>query len=179
MTTLLVGGLVLRPPAASDAAEALALVLDPDVRHWNPCPAVVDLASARAWCQRGGDWTTGDHATFTIEAGAAYAGNVSLHSIDSEQSSGSIGYRIAPAHRGRGIATAAVDAVTSFAFAELGLVRVQLLHAVPNEASCRVAVKAGFAHEGTLRSSGDYDGVRHDEHVHGRLCTDVTPAVDR
>ena len=46
-------------------------------------------------------------------------------------------------------------------------------HAVENEASCRVAQKAGFALEGITRKSWRYaDGNLHDEHLHARLRTD-------
>ena len=173
MTELRGDGLVLRPPRASEAAAALALLTEPEIDHWNPAPAVVDLATAEAWCLRGGDWSTGAHATFSVLLpDGDYAGNVSLHNIDAEHLTADVGYRVAAAHRGRGIATAALGLVTAYAFAERGLHRVQLLHAVPNEASCRVAVKAGYALEGILRQAALYAGRREDEHLHARLRTD-------
>ena len=78
--------------------------------------------------------------------------------------------------RGRGAATAAVTEVTTWSFTSLGIQRVELCHAVANPASCRVAVKAGYAIEGTLRSSWAHDdGHRYDEHIHGRLASDPRP----
>jgi RimJ/RimL family protein N-acetyltransferase len=71
------------------------------------------------------------------------------------------------------VATAAVGAVTRWAFGALGVERITLPHAVDNLASCRVAEKCGFPPEGVLR--GAYradDGSRHDEHLHARLATD-------
>jgi RimJ/RimL family protein N-acetyltransferase len=60
------------------------------------------------------------------------------------------------------------------AFDVLDLHRVTLYHAVDNEASCRVAVRAGFQLEGRLRQGYRYgDGTYHDEHVHGLLAADV------
>ncbi|MFH8800261.1 GNAT family N-acetyltransferase [Streptomyces sp. NPDC017936] len=41
--------------------------------------------------------------------------------------------------------------LTRWAFDELGLHRLRLCHAVANEASCRVAGKAGYAYAGTMR----------------------------
>jgi RimJ/RimL family protein N-acetyltransferase len=97
-------------------------------------------------------------------------------SIDRDFASGKIGYRVAPWQRRRGIGSEVVAAVTSWAFAEFGLARVQLEHAVANVGSCRVAVNAGFTYEGLLRSaSRDGLGERHDDHVHGRLATDPVP----
>lgn len=62
------------------------------------------------------------------------------------------------AHWGRGIATAAVRAVTAHAFREHGLRR---LFAVPfawNGASARVLEKAGYTLEGRMRQSAFKDG---------------------
>ena len=59
-------------------------------------------------------------------------------------------------------------------FVDLGLARIRLEHVTRNPASCRVAVKAGFLLEGTLRSAYlDPQGLRQDCHVHGRLATDA------
>lgn len=173
---LTVGGLLLRPPDERDAGDALAMLLDPETVVWNPAPAVVDVQSAQAWCKGLGDWTGGDHATFSVldADDERLLGTVSLHKVDQEQSTAEIGYRVGPWARGRGVGTAALRVVTAWAFVRLELHRVQLYHAVPNAASCRVATKAGFAAEGTLRSAGVYgDGRRYDEHLHGRLAGDV------
>lgn len=169
------GALVLRLPHRREAAAALAMLTDADVARWNPAPPVVDLATARSWCERGADWAAGGHATFSIidVATDGYVGNISVFEVDLEQGVGSVGYRIAPGHRGRGIATAALAAVRDWVFGHVGLIRLQLFHAVPNAASCRVAERCGFALEGVLRSSSVFgDGARYDEHLHARLATD-------
>ena len=60
------------------------------------------------------------------------------------------------------------------AFEVLGLHRLSLYHAVDNQASCGVALRAGFQLEGLLRQGYRYgDGNYHDEHVHGLLAADV------
>ncbi|HUP84066.1 MAG TPA: GNAT family protein [Acidimicrobiales bacterium] len=169
------GRLILRPPRRAEAAAALAMLTDPDVVLWNPAPLVVDVVSARDWCDRGSDWAAGGHATFSIVVTATgeYAGNVSLFDVDLTQGVGSIGYRVAPGHRRRGIATAALAATTAWALGDLRLFRVQVFHAVENEASCAVATRCGFALEGVLRSGSVFgDGLRHDEHLHARLACD-------
>jgi len=171
-------GWLLRPPQAADAADALAMLSDPEVRQWNPVSSVVDKATAEQWLARGADWSTGDHASFSVVDAATgrFAGSVSLHRIDREQANASIGYRVAAWARGRGAATAAVAVVSDWSFTDLGLVRVELCHAVSNPASCRVAVKAGYPMEGTLRQAMLYgDGQRYDEHIHGRLASDPRP----
>jgi RimJ/RimL family protein N-acetyltransferase len=171
---LAVGEFRLRPPQAVDAEDALAMLRDPQVMIWNPAPSIVDVASAEAWLARNADWTPGDHATFSVlDVDDRYAGVVSLHHVDRYQSTADIGYRVAPWARGRGVATAAVRAVTDWAFADLSLLRIQLFHGVGNPGSCRVAEKAGYGLEGVLRSATLYgDGQRHDDHLHARLATD-------
>ncbi len=101
-------------------------------------------------------------------------GNVSLFAIDTDDGVAKIGYRVHPDARGRGVARQMVDAVTRWAFTERGLARVQLEHAVPNLASCKVAAR------GRLRCSRAPRGRRtpcraegrEDCHIHGRLATD-------
>ena len=172
------GRLLLRPPRRSEAAAALAMLTDPDVQQWNPAPAVVDVATARDWCDRGADWTNGGHATFSIldaSDPSTYLGNISLFelALDPAHAQGSIGYRIAPPHRRRGVATIALRTVTAWAFRDVRLFRIQLFHAVANEPSCGVAERAGYRLEGVLRSGSTYgDGLRYDEHLHARLAND-------
>lgn len=174
---LAVMGVRLRAPLSGDAADALAMMRDPEVAIWNPAPSIVDVASAEAWLARNADWTPGDHATFSVvDADGRYAGVVSLHHVDRYQATADIGYRVAPWARGRGVATAAVRAVSDWAFADLSLLRIQLFHGVGNPASCRVAEKAGYVLEGVLRSGTLYgDGQRHDDHLHARLAADPVP----
>ena len=65
---------------------------------------------------------------------------------------GDIGYWVAPWARGRGIATRSVKLLSRWAVGELGMARVQLMTFVDNDASQRVAERAGFTREGVLRS---------------------------
>jgi RimJ/RimL family protein N-acetyltransferase len=172
------GRLQLRPPTDADAADALAMLQDPDVARWNQGPDGLDLDVARAWCRRGADWSSGEHATFSVldATSGRLLGNVSLHQIDRAEGDAEIGYRVAPWARGRGVATDSVAAVSRWAFGALDLVRIELAHAVLNPASCRVAEKAGYPLEGTLRASYVYgDGRRYDEHLHARLASDPEP----
>jgi RimJ/RimL family protein N-acetyltransferase len=167
--------LVVRPPLPGDAPEAFVLMNDPDVHRWNPTRACPDLATAEQWCRDGADWSDGSHATWhaVLRDTGRMVGNVSLFGIDADDLVAKIGYRVLPASRGRGIARQMVDVVTRWAFEERGLMRVQLEHAVPNTASCRVAVSAGFLLEGTARSAYAVPhGPREDSHIHGRLPGD-------
>jgi RimJ/RimL family protein N-acetyltransferase len=63
-----------------------------------------------------------------------------------------VGYWVAPQARGRGVATAAVRLLSAAAFEQLDLIRLDLIVAVGNVASVRVAEKAGYTREGVMRS---------------------------
>ncbi len=174
---LLTPSLRLRLPSEDDAERALVLLNDPDVRRWNPTREAPDLATAAAWCRSGADWSDGSHATWHAEdrETGLFVANVSMFAIDAEHATAHIGYRVMPDARGRGVGREALAAVAGWAFAERDLARIQLEHAVFNDASCRVAEAAGFRLEGLLRSSYAVEGERYDEHVHGRLASDPAP----
>jgi len=163
---LQVGELWLRPPSVDEAADALAMLHDPDVVRWNPAPDVVDLDEARAWCERGADWSTGEHATFSVlDLGTTrLLANISLHEIAPDRAKADIGYRVAPWARRQGVATAAVLAVTTWATTALELRRIELIHHVENVGSCLVARGCGYGFE-RLTDQG--------EHVHAVVVPPV------
>ena len=88
-----------------------------------------------------------------------------------------IGYAVHPDARGRGVATRAVRTLTRWLTEDPEgpqLPRVQLDHSVENQASCRVALAAGFEREGIRRAylplrDPDAPGGerRHDVCMHG------------
>ena len=71
-----------------------------------------------------------------------------------------IGYWVAPWARRRGVATAAVRAMSGWAFANAGVVRLELLTDWANVGSQRVALAAGFQREGVRRSAASDRGRR-------------------
>jgi RimJ/RimL family protein N-acetyltransferase len=166
------GELMLRRWREDDADAYWTALESPGGRLWHGSTLVTrdDIVAMLA---RRSDWTTGDHASWALVDGTDLLGSISLHRIDREQDDGEIGYWIAPAARGHGLAVLAAEAACRWAFADLGLHRIQLFHAVENTASARVAEKAGFTCEGRLRQSHRYrDGLRHDELLWARLTID-------
>ncbi|HET9092751.1 MAG TPA: GNAT family protein [Acidimicrobiales bacterium] len=166
---------MLRAWEAADAPVVLEAARDPAIGLFAPMPEVADggRAAARAWCEARADWSSGEQASWAVTEDGRVVGSISAFELDHDQSTGELGYFVLPAFRGRGIAGTALASVTSFCFERIGLWRLELFHAVENEASCAVASRAGFLHEGTHRQSFRYgDGVRHDEHLHGRLASD-------
>lgn len=73
-----------------------------------------------------------------------------------------VGYSIAPAHRGDRLASSALKALTAFAWTIPALHRMELYIEPWNSNSSRVAVASGFQREGLLRSHQEIGGIRRD-----------------
>jgi RimJ/RimL family protein N-acetyltransferase len=173
------GDVLLRRWREDDLDAAWAALQDPEIRRWNGTGSD-SRDDAAAMLGGRADWTSGTHASWAVvDAGTGeLLGSVSLHSIDREQGTAEVGYWTAPAARGRGVAGRAVDAACRWAFAVLPVERIELLHAVENPASGRVAERDGFTLEGRLRRSYRYaDGRKHDELLWSRLAGDPPPAT--
>lgn len=164
---LVAGDLLLRPWKDDDAAALLEVYADPDVRRWH----VERLDSAEAWAYaaRWADlWRTGRRAGWAVERDGVLSGRVTLTRIVLEGGQAEVTYWTVPAARGQGVAPAAVEAVSAWAF-NLGFHRLELQHSTQNSASCRVAEKAGFEAEGTKRAAGLHLDGWHDMHLHARV----------
>ena len=73
-----------------------------------------------------------------------------------------LGYRVAQAACGKGVASEAVRQVLGIAFGELGLVRVEADVRIDNAASARVLLRNGFVQFGHSRRSFEMKGVWYD-----------------
>jgi signal transduction histidine kinase/RimJ/RimL family protein N-acetyltransferase len=137
-----------------DDAEAIAAACsDPEIARWIPVPVPYTLHDALDFVDGVGDgWATGTELTLAIEerASGALVGMIGLHSGDAPGRA-SVGYWLAPGARGRGLATRAVRLLATWAFADPTLERLELTTLVGNDASGRVALRAGFRREGILR----------------------------
>ena len=96
---------------------------------------------------------------FTIEIDGEAAGGIGVHPrTDVERLSAEMGYWLAEDYWNRGIITEAVQAVTEYAFRELGLIRIYALPYEWNQASSKVLEKCGFKLEGRMKKSVIKDG---------------------
>ncbi len=66
--------------------------------------------------------------------------------------------------------TEAARAVVDFGFDEINCHRLELLAAVANTGSIRVAEKLGFTREGLLREANRAPTGRHDMYIYGLLA---------
>jgi RimJ/RimL family protein N-acetyltransferase len=148
------GVVTLRPPAPEDAGWVTDACQDEDIQRFNtriPRPYVVD--DARAWISQSAlDWRDGRDAAFVVVSVRDGEGLGAIGLSLAGDGLAETGYWVKPEARGRGVATAALRLVAGWAFQELGVERLQLTTHPDNAASQRVAAKAGFSREGTLRA---------------------------
>lgn len=93
-------------------------------------------------------------------------GNIAVGSLNERSEWAELGYCMGFAYWNKGLMTEAAKAVIDFLFAEVGVNRIQISHAVKNPASGRVAQKCGLLFEGTRReyfktSSGEFLDISH------------------
>jgi signal transduction histidine kinase len=144
---------LLRLPVEADVPAIAAACSDPETARWVPVPIPYAPADARAFIgEMAHGWAAGTAIAFAIEdrASGALAGMIGLHPGD-PPARATVGYWLAPGARGRGLATRAVRLLATWAFADPALQRLELLTLVGNDASGRVALRAGFRREGILR----------------------------
>lgn len=168
------GGLVLRPWSLADAGGVAAVYADPVIQRWHVFRADTEEEAAaliRRW-QRAWAAETSAHWAVTDGPGGPLCGRMSLRTMDLTEGVAECAYWTAPGARGRGVAPRALSALSEWAFGSAGFHRLFLLHSTANPASCRVAAKAGFAAEGTERSSALHADGWHDMHVHARISGD-------
>jgi RimJ/RimL family protein N-acetyltransferase len=148
-------GFVLRPFRPADYPAVSATREHPETAPWVNAladPDAATMASAVEAARRAG------RLLYLIAAAPDsddYLGEILFFRRTdevAEAAAGEIAYTVAPAARGRGIATNAVRRLSRWAFRELGVERLQLSVHPDNLASHRVAQKAGYTREGLVRS---------------------------
>ncbi|MGW7302530.1 GNAT family N-acetyltransferase [Streptomyces sp. NPDC054829] len=179
-------GLLLRPwdPESETDVEAwLRGRTDPEFTRWNtPLRFTTDRDTARdqlrAAAQNAAEGAAAPYCVADPETGRPL-GHIGVNVINRVMNTARVGYWVLPEARGHGVATRALAVTARWAFTELGLHRLELDHAVGHDASCHIAERCGFRHEGTLRGAmweaGRHDAYR-DMHLHARLAGDPEPA---
>ncbi|MGQ0431014.1 MAG: GNAT family N-acetyltransferase [Microthrixaceae bacterium] len=186
------GTVALRPWSREDAWFMTEANADPDIQRYNgaldrfgyPAPSMSARDAERVIAEFDASWkafettgTPGPGAAFAI-VDATSGDLLGCCGLDdwSETDVVQFGYWISPHARGRGRATRAATLLTRWLF-ELGAARVVLKIVEGNAASAAVARRAGFVHEGTMRSHGVWQGERCDVMLFAALAIEWTPSV--
>jgi RimJ/RimL family protein N-acetyltransferase len=122
-------------------------------------------------------WRAGSGDSFAVVDSVSndLLASIGIVRMDSDAKVAEVGYWTVPAARGKGVATQAVQIVSRWVFEELGVERLEWLAAVGNEASRKVAEKAGFTIEGVLRGKlpGRHGSARDDAWIGSLLPGDL------
>jgi RimJ/RimL family protein N-acetyltransferase len=173
------GELVLRPPTDDDLDTLTRECIDADLTSWVHPPAANEDESARrllADLQNG--WETGTMAAFLAVEGEALCGLI-VAKVESDPEVAEAAYWVSPAARGRGVATRALRLLSRWAFEDAGIERLWLEIEPGNDASHRVALKAGFLREGVFRAHcrDRRTGLRHDCVIYSLLPGDPASGI--
>lgn len=150
-------GVLLRPFEDADA-EAFAGAVRESVRsvsRWMGwASADYGQAQALAWfaaCRAQRDAGTALEFGIFCPHSGALLGGAGLNEIRREHRFCNLGYWVRQSRQGQGVASRSVRLLAAHAFAH-GLRRVEIVVAVGNTASERVAVRCGALHEGIARN---------------------------
>ena len=154
---LIDGPLLIRPYRKEDAGALYEAVRESlsEVSQWLPwchqnysIEESTDFIGSRELASQGGEWYS--FGVFETDGGR-FLGGVGINFINRVHQMANLGYWVRTSACGRGVATAATRLAARFGFEELGLHRIEIVAAVGNVASQRVAEKAGATREGVLR----------------------------
>jgi RimJ/RimL family protein N-acetyltransferase len=170
----LAGGVVLlRPWREADAPGIVLAFSDPVMRRfsWRTAP-YTETDASDFFAEEEQARLRGEGLSFALvepDDQDVVLGCVALSEVRLDQGCAAVGYWLAPGARGRGAATDAVRLLARWAFAELGLARLELTCGPDNEASQHVAERCGFSREGLLRSHVPFKGARRDSVIYSLL----------
>jgi len=147
----------IRPYRVEDAHAlwAAARESQPEIFPWLEwCHPEYSLADAEWWCNsRAALAAAGQEYSFVISApDGGFLGGCGLNQINRIHRIANLGYWVRTSSTGRGVAAEAVRQLCRFAFENTDLVRLEIVCAVGNQRSQRVAEAAGAVREGVLRS---------------------------
>ncbi len=159
----------LRPLRLGDAASIYAAIQESraEIARWMDwCRPEYDRVEAEKWigaAARARQEGTGFE--FGIFGPEGLLGSIGVNQINPHERFANVGYWVRTSATNRGAATAAVKLVAQWAFLSTELQRLEIVAAVDNPASRRVAEKAGAVREGRLRSRICVCGRFHDAYM--------------
>lgn len=171
-------GLHLRPWRACDADAMYAAIHDSreSIGRWLPwCHPAYSLKDAEAWiahCQN--TWQLGEQYAFVaIDSCGQLFGSMDIKLHDRRIKCGNIGYWIRQSRQRLGVCPRAVALLAGFGFSVLDLQRLEILAAVENLPSRRVAEKVGARFEGIARQRLAVQGRPCDAAVYSLIPADL------
>ena len=124
-------------------------------------------------------WVEHTLFAFAVTCGDEIVGGCTLSSIHPIYHYCNVGYWVRTLHHGQGIAGRAARLAVRFGFENVGLIRAEIVVAVGNEASRRVAEKIGAHYEGILLNRMVIGKSVCDAHMYSLIPSDfgLTPRL--
>ena len=152
------GNIIIRPCRLEDAAVICEGVQETmhEMLKWAPwCHPGYSVSDCTSWLSsRSQMWSEGIEYDFVIfdTKDNTFLGGCAIDQINRKHNFATLGYWIRSSQTGKGIATAAVRLIIRLGFKTLSFTRLEIVVAVQNEASQRVAEKVGAVREGVHRN---------------------------
>lgn len=165
---------LLRPFVDGDQSAVVRHANDWAVARWlrDRFPHPYTAADADEWVHYAS--TALLDTVFAIDIDGEAVGAVGLTiGTDVFRRSAEVGYWLGRAHWGRGLAPAALAAVSNYAFSELAMLRLFAGVYAGNERSGRVLAKAGYSPEGVRQAAVVKAGQVLDEHIWVKLAASL------
>lgn len=148
------GEVCIRPYQPEDADALFAAVKESmaDIQPWMPwCHSDYSIEDARSWIEA----TVAGHANgtfydFAIITGGEFVGSCGINNINTMDRVANLGYWLRTSCTGQGIATSAVRQLLRWALDNTNLNRVEIVVAVDNHKSRRVAELVGAHRDAVL-----------------------------
>ena len=169
------GEILLRAWERRDVPAVTAACQDPEIPRWTVVPHNYTERHARDFIAgTAEDLAAGrELALGVVNPDDRVLGALGMSNFDWANMKGEIGYWMAPEARRRGIGARATRMLAEWGLTTLGLERLELLANPANEASQRLAERAGFTREGMLRKYRRRHGVREDLVMYSMLAEDL------
>jgi RimJ/RimL family protein N-acetyltransferase len=183
MAKLTDGGVLIRPHAASDVEPMYAAVVESmaTVGRWMSwCNADYSLRDAMTFYERCAKaWDTDGDREFGIFDAVSneLLGCVGINQINRINRFANMGYWVRASRERRGIASTAARLASGFAFAALGLARIEIVVLPDNMASRRVAEKVGARFECIARNRLQFGSEAHDAAMYSLVPGDRAARV--
>jgi [ribosomal protein S5]-alanine N-acetyltransferase len=170
--------IALRPITTDDILAYFALCADPAVTRYLSHPPYTDIAQAEEKVKKLIEWNSSGESFLWVIADKtdkqdnSLLGTCCVFELDHRNQNAELGYMLAQAHWGKGLAAEAVALMIDYVFTEQNLRRLEADADPRNLKSCALLERLGFVREGYLRERWVVAGEVSDTALYGLLKSD-------
>ena len=159
----------LRNQRVSDAKRFFDILNNPNFKYFKVCPK--DIEAERDFLRQNSEKRKNNKEfNYAILYDGKLVGGCGIHINQFRTFIGEIGYFIDEGNWGKGIAVKAIKRLEDIGFKKLGLKRIEILMDPRNIGSERVAIKCGYAKEGTMKKAAKNGDEYTDAHLYAKIA---------